>query len=160
MTFTADFQAGFEKSYTECNTGIDSWPQFVVMQGKTVSFKQMSPISFAKFLVQTLGEPETGKRLQNKSYLVKYTSQEHSDKFLSISQIGTIDVATFFYASLNAIKGVITSENLCKNSDEEVPEWLTMRNFLVRSIHRFPIRQTPDCTAVQTASSCTSYPKK
>ena len=93
--------------------------------GKTVSFKQMSPISFAKFLMQTIGEPETCERLQNRSYFVKCTSQGHSDKFLSVSPIGSIEVETFPHASLNAIKGAITSENLCKNSDEEVLEWLT-----------------------------------
>ena len=112
----------------------------------------MSPISFTKFLVQTIGEPETCKRLQNGNYHVKCTSQERSDKFLSISQIGSVEVETFLHASLKAIKGVITSENLCKNSDEEVLEWLILRKFPATSIHRFPIRKTPKGPTVQTAT--------
>ena len=143
---------GSKKRYTGCNAGIDSWPRFVVLQGKSVSFRQMSPISFAKFLVQTIGEPETCKRLQNGNYLVKCTSQEQSDKFLSISQIGDIEVDTFPHERLNAVKGVITSENLCDNSDEEVLEWLTGQGFPATSIYRFPRRETLQHTFRQTAA--------
>ena len=86
-------------------------------------------------------------------YLVKCTSQEKSDKSLPISQIGSIEVEIFPHERLNAYKGVITSENLFKNSDEEVLEWLTMRGFPATSIiYRFPWRQTPN-----DILSCDSY---
>ena len=106
----------------------------------------MSPISFAKFLVQTIGEPETCKRLHNGNYLVKCTSKEQSDKFLSISHIGDIEVDTFPHERLNAVKGVITSENLSDNSDEEVLEWLTRNGFPASSIYRFPRKETQGWT--------------
>ena len=124
----------------------DSWPQFVVIQGKSLSFRQMSPISFAKFLVQTIGEPETCKRLHNGNYLVKCSNQEQSDKFLSISHIGDIEVDTFPHERLNAVKGVITSENLSDNSDEEVLEWLTRNGFPASSIYRFPRKESQGWT--------------
>ena len=106
----------------------------------------MSPISFAKFLVQTIGEPETCKRLHNGNYLVKCSNQEQSDKFLSISHIGDIEVDTFPHERLNAVKGVITSENLSDNSDEEVLEWLTSNGFPASSIYRFPRKETQGWT--------------
>ena len=127
---------GSKKCYIGCNTGIDSWPQFVVMRGKSLSFKQMSPISFAKFLVQTIGEPETCKRLQNGNYLIKCTSQVQSDKFLSISQIGSIRVEALPHA-----KGVITSENLyCSFKQLLAPR--SPHNFFCRLVNRV---HTVDC---------------
>ena len=103
---------------------------------------------FTKFLVQTMGEPEMCKRLHNGNYHVKCTSQDQSDKFLSISQIGSIEVETFPHKRLIEIKGVITSEIIYSNSDEEVHEWLGLRVFLVTSIYRFPRRQTLNGTKV------------
>ena len=108
------------------------------MQSKAIPFKQISPISFAKFLMQTIGEPEMCKRLHNGNYLVKCTSKDQSDKFLSFSEIGSIEVEMFPRERLNAVKRVINSQNLSDNSDEEVLEWLTSKGFPATSIYSAP----------------------
>ena len=59
---------------------------------------------------------------------------------------------TFPHERLNAIKGVITSENLSDNSDEEVLEWVTGQGFPASSIYRFPRRETLQHTFRQTAA--------
>ena len=84
--------------------------------------------------------------------LVKCASQEQSDKFRSISQIGSIsiEVELFPHERLNAIKGVITSEVICNNSDE-VLQWVRIREFPVTSIYGFPRRQTSNGAIIQTA---------
>ena len=108
------------------------------MKSKTVSFKQVWPISFAKFLVQKIGEPEMCKRLHNGNYPVKCTSKDQSDKFLSISQIGSIEVETFPHERLNAVKGVRIStwrlENECSVHLRTV---ICPRTIDVYSVHVF-----------------------
>jgi len=118
-----------------------TWPKFLVVTGRDEEFSRLSAITICRTIKEYIGLVENTRRLRSSSLLVQVAHKEQSTKLLELRDFAGAPVKVEPHRFFNSCKGVITSHESSRCSDDELRDWLNEYNVI--HIYRKPNKQNP-----------------
>jgi len=116
------------------------WPKFLVVTGRD-EFSHLSAITICRTIKEYIGSTENTRRLRSSSLLVEVAHKEQSSKLMELRTFAGAPVKVEPHRFFNSCKGVITSHESSRCTDDELREWLN--EYHVIHIHRNHNKQNP-----------------
>jgi len=117
------------------------WPKFLVVTGRDEEFSRLSAITICRTLKDSIGSVEDTRRLKSTSLLVQVAHKDQSEKLREMRTFAGAPVKVEPHRFFNSCKGVVTSHESSRCSDDELRDWLDDYNVI--HIHRQNTRHTP-----------------
>ncbi|KAL5006238.1 hypothetical protein ScPMuIL_015044, partial [Solemya velum] len=98
----------------------NSWPRFIVIEGKDDNLQKLSPFAICKGFQSTCGDPQSVKTLRSGCLLVECATPKQSFTLLKLHKIVNQSVTVTPHKTLNTCKGVVRSRDFQHTDESEM----------------------------------------